>query len=66
MSAYRSDVPHPRPLSEYRRALREGFGSHNYRIMRNDEIHVRFMGAWGLYGWVGDRDTEYRLFEREH
>lgn len=59
MSTYRSDVPHPRPLYKYRRALREGFGSHNYRIMlRNDEIHVRSMGAWVLYGWIGDRDTE--------
>ena len=64
MSTYRSNVPHPRPLAEYRRALRDAFGSYGYRIL-GDEIHVRFMGAWGLYGWIGDRDTEYRLFERE-
>lgn len=65
MSTYRSDVPHPRPLSEYRKALRDAFGTRAYRIVRNDEIHVRFMGAWVLYGWLNDRDTEHRLFVRE-
>ena len=64
MSNYRQAVPHPHSIADYRQALRDAFGTRCYRIV-GAEIHVRFMGAWGLYGWVGDRDTEYRLFERE-
>ena len=50
-----------------RTALRNAFGSRQYRITANGEIHVRGTmpntneTGWYLFGWVGDTDTEDRI-----
>lgn len=58
-----------RSLQQYRDALRQEFGDHQYKIMRDGTIHVYGMmpntaqEGWYLYGDVGSADTEYRLFD---
>ena len=50
-----------------RTALRNAFGSRQYRITANGEIHVcgtmpnTNETGWYLFGWVGDTETEDRI-----
>ena len=55
-------------MTAIRQALRAQFGSRNYRITRNGEIHAYSpmpnadqVTGWWLYGWVGDSTTMARL-----
>lgn len=57
-----------RPLRQYREALRSEFGERQYKIKHDGAIHVHGtmpntnQDGWYLYGYVGDTDTDYRLF----
>ena len=50
-----------------RKALRERFGSRNYRITRHGEVHVYGLMpntdkiGWYLIGYLGDADLIYRV-----
>lgn len=53
--------------NEIRKALRIEFGTRNYRITKNGEIHVygtmpnTNQEGWYLYGWIGDAQTIARI-----
>ena len=50
-----------------RDTLRSAFGSRQYRIAANGEIHVcgimpnTSKTGWYLFGWVGNAETESRI-----
>ena len=47
---------------EYRHALREAFGSGNFRVERDGTIRAKLAGSWIVYGWRGRAETDVRLF----
>ena len=54
-------------IATIRKILRNAFGSRQYRITRDGEIHVHGVmphsnvTGWYLFGYVGDKQTEAEL-----
>ena len=54
-------------IAQIRNALRNAFGSRQYRITASGEIHVcgtmpgTNQTGWYLFGWVGDAETADRI-----